>query len=94
MMNYVSRQSNKIGSAWTNDEEHEEIVSQQQAQIKQGWSLLSTHHCLLLPDKIDVLGLCRNVIVEHNFEFDYFRIEQFQKTTSRDDGKEVATSLY
>ncbi|XP_037904047.1 WD repeat-containing protein 7 isoform X3 [Hermetia illucens] len=49
------RQSNKIGSAWTNDEEHEEIVSQQQAQIKQGWSLLSTHHCLLLPDKIDVL---------------------------------------
>lgn len=39
---------------WSN-EEHEEFYTQQQAQIKQGWSLLSTHHCFLLPDKIDAL---------------------------------------
>lgn len=40
---------------WTVDESHEELYTQQQAQIKQGWSLLSTHHCFLLPDKIDAL---------------------------------------
>lgn len=42
-------------ASWTNDEEQEELYTQQQAQIKQGWSLLSTHHCFLLPEKIDAL---------------------------------------
>lgn len=42
-------------ATWSNEEEHEEIYTQHQAQIKQGWSLLSTHHCFLLPDKIDAL---------------------------------------
>ncbi|CAH1988564.1 unnamed protein product [Acanthoscelides obtectus] len=38
---------------WTKtDEEHEEMYTQQQAQIKQGWSLLATLHCVLLPDKV------------------------------------------
>lgn len=31
------------------------MFTQQQAKIKQGWSLLSAHHCLLLPDKVDAL---------------------------------------
>ena len=34
------------------EEENEEIYTAQQAQIKQGWSLLATLHCVLLPDKI------------------------------------------
>ncbi|XP_022909128.1 WD repeat-containing protein 7 isoform X2 [Onthophagus taurus] len=34
------------------DEEHEEMFTQQQAHIKQGWSLLATLHCVLLPDKV------------------------------------------
>lgn len=42
--------------AWAGDDESEEqLVTEQQAQIKQGWSLLSTHHCFLLPDKIDAM---------------------------------------
>nr|XP_029714978.1 WD repeat-containing protein 7-like [Aedes albopictus] len=49
----LHRQSTK--ASWTNDEEQEELYTQQQAQIKQGWSLLSTHHCFLLPEKIDAL---------------------------------------
>lgn len=28
----------------------------QQAQIKQGWSLLATLHCVLLPDKVTAQG--------------------------------------
>lgn len=51
----LQRQSTRVNASWTN-EEHEELYTQQQAQIKQGWSLLSTHHCFLLPDKIDALG--------------------------------------
>lgn len=51
----LQRQSTRVNASWTN-EEHEEMYTQQQAQIKQGWSLLSTHHCFLLPDKIDALG--------------------------------------
>lgn len=51
----LQRQSTRVSASWTN-EEHEEMYTQQQAQIKQGWSLLSTHHCFLLPDKIDALG--------------------------------------
>ncbi|CRK92912.1 CLUMA_CG006337, isoform A [Clunio marinus] len=39
--------------AWASDDEHEEILTEQQGKIKQGWSLLSTHHCFLLPDKVD-----------------------------------------
>lgn len=37
------------------NEDSEEQYTQQQAQIKQGWSLLSTHHCFLLPDKVDAM---------------------------------------
>lgn len=48
--------SSRPGAAAWSNEEHEELFTQQQAQIKQGWSLLSTHHCFLLPDKIDALG--------------------------------------
>lgn len=45
------RQSTRL--KWTkSDEEHEEMFTQQQAQIKQGWSLLATLHCVLLPDKV------------------------------------------
>lgn len=47
----LHRQSTRIN--WTKtDEEHEELYTQQQAQIKQGWSLLATLHCVLLPDKV------------------------------------------
>lgn len=52
----LSRQSTlKATAAWASEEEHNELYSEQQAQIKQGWSLLSTHHCFLLPDKVDAL---------------------------------------
>lgn len=47
----LHRQSTRVN--WSkSDEEHEEIYTQQQAQIKQGWSLLATLHCVLLPDKV------------------------------------------
>lgn len=37
----------------TDAENHEDsVITQTQTQIKQGWSLLSTHHCFLLPEKI------------------------------------------
>lgn len=52
----LHRHSTRPGAAAWSNEEHEEMFTQQQAQIKQGWSLLSTHHCFLLPDKIDQLG--------------------------------------
>lgn len=52
----LHRHSTRAGAAAWSTEEHEELFTQQQAQIKQGWSLLSTHHCFLLPDKIDALG--------------------------------------
>nr|XP_023030250.1 WD repeat-containing protein 7 isoform X6 [Leptinotarsa decemlineata] len=45
------RQSTRVNWSKT-DEEHEEMYTQQQAQIKQGWSLLATLHCVLLPDKV------------------------------------------
>jgi hypothetical protein len=32
------------------------ILFRQQEQIKAAWSLLSTLHCLLLPDKVKELG--------------------------------------
>lgn len=37
---------------WRPDEATEELVTAQQTQIKQGWSLLATLHCVLLPDKV------------------------------------------
>nr|XP_008195733.1 PREDICTED: WD repeat-containing protein 7 isoform X2 [Tribolium castaneum] len=51
----LHRQSTRVN--WSNtDEEHEEMYTQQQAQIKQGWSLLATLHCVLLPDKVVEAG--------------------------------------
>jgi hypothetical protein len=50
----LHRQSTRTNVVWANEEDHEEYT-QQQAQIKQGWSLLSTHHCFLLPDKVDAM---------------------------------------
>lgn len=49
------RQSTRVNWSKT-DEEHEEMFTQQQAQIKQGWSLLATLHCVLLPDKVVATG--------------------------------------
>lgn len=49
------RQSTRVNWSKT-DEEHEEMYTQQQAQIKQGWSLLATLHCILLPDKVVEAG--------------------------------------
>lgn len=67
----MQRQSTRVSASWTN-EEHEEMYTQQQAQIKQGWSLLSTHHCFLLPDKIDALGLCESAQLWGCFLFSTF----------------------
>lgn len=49
------RQSTRVNWSKT-DEEHEEMFTQQQAHIKQGWSLLATLHCVLLPDKVVAAG--------------------------------------
>ncbi|XP_058794176.1 WD repeat-containing protein 7 isoform X4 [Phymastichus coffea] len=55
-----SRKMHRPGSRPVNwnkaEEENEEIYTVQQAQIKQGWSLLATLHCVLLPDKVATLG--------------------------------------
>lgn len=51
----LMRQGTKTNVAWASEDDHEEIFTEQQAQIKQGWSLLSTHHCFLLPDKVDAM---------------------------------------
>lgn len=51
----LQRQAPKTNVAWATEEDKEEIYTEQQAQIKQGWSLLSTHHCFLLPDKVDAM---------------------------------------
>jgi WD repeat-containing protein 7 len=45
-------QKSTTKASWTTEEEKEKHYSQQQVKIKQGWSLLSTHHCFLLPDKL------------------------------------------
>ncbi|KAK5648439.1 hypothetical protein RI129_003331 [Pyrocoelia pectoralis] len=51
----LHRQSTRV--KWSKaDEENEELYTQQQAQIKQGWSLLAALHCVLLPDKVVQLG--------------------------------------
>ncbi|XP_044738320.1 WD repeat-containing protein 7 isoform X3 [Chrysoperla carnea] len=52
----LHRQSTRSSNWSKNDEEQEDIFTQQQAQIKQGWSLLATLHCVLLPDKVVTAG--------------------------------------
>ncbi|KAF9796977.1 hypothetical protein SFRURICE_019331 [Spodoptera frugiperda] len=47
----LHRPSTRNSSSWAADEEREEQLAAQQAHIKQGWSLLATLHCVLLPDK-------------------------------------------
>lgn len=54
-MLYQSTKTNVAWSGGEEDHEDEHMITEQQAQIKQGWSLLSTHHCFLLPDKIDAM---------------------------------------
>ncbi|XP_053401409.1 WD repeat-containing protein 7-like isoform X1 [Mercenaria mercenaria] len=41
------------GSSAGSDEETGDALIQQQAQFKQGWSLLAAHHCVLLPELVD-----------------------------------------
>ncbi|XP_043262584.1 WD repeat-containing protein 7 isoform X9 [Colletes gigas] len=53
----LHRPGNRSAVNWNKaEEENEEIYTVQQAQIKQGWSLLATLHCVLLPDKVAVQG--------------------------------------
>ncbi|XP_075211701.1 WD repeat-containing protein Rbcn-3B isoform X3 [Lycorma delicatula] len=48
----LQRQSTRTTLSWRPDEATEDLITAQQAQIKQGWSLLATLHCVLLPDKV------------------------------------------
>lgn len=41
--------TSSIGS----DDENTDAAVMQQAQFKQGWSLLAAHHCVLLPELVD-----------------------------------------
>ncbi|KAL0267902.1 UNVERIFIED_CONTAM: hypothetical protein PYX00_010042 [Menopon gallinae] len=55
----LHRQNTVTNWNWQNkasQEENEELFTAQQAQIKQGWSLLATLHCVLLPDKVEQRG--------------------------------------
>ncbi|CAH1643008.1 unnamed protein product [Spodoptera littoralis] len=52
----LTRPSTRNSSSWAADEEREEQLAAQQAHIKQGWSLLATLHCVLLPDKVVAAG--------------------------------------
>ncbi|XP_049847123.1 WD repeat-containing protein 7 isoform X2 [Schistocerca gregaria] len=54
----LHRQSTRMSLSWNSkiEEEKEEQFTAQQAQIKQGWSLLATLHCVLLPDKVVANG--------------------------------------
>ncbi|XP_029037876.1 WD repeat-containing protein 7 isoform X10 [Osmia bicornis bicornis] len=53
----MHRPGNRSTVNWNKaEEENEEIYTAQQAQIKQGWSLLATLHCVLLPDKVTSQG--------------------------------------
>lgn len=52
MYDYLFRQSTRTALNWQPDEATEDLITAQQAQIKQGWSLLATLHCVLLPDKV------------------------------------------
>ncbi|GBP85438.1 WD repeat-containing protein 7 [Eumeta japonica] len=52
----MHRPSTRNSTSWAGDEEREEQLAAQQAHIKQGWSLLATLHCVLLPDKVVAAG--------------------------------------
>ncbi|XP_072937489.1 WD repeat-containing protein 7 isoform X3 [Epargyreus clarus] len=52
----LHRPTTRGSSSWAGDEEREEQLAAQQAHIKQGWSLLATLHCVLLPDKVVAAG--------------------------------------
>ncbi|XP_046416205.1 WD repeat-containing protein 7 isoform X10 [Neodiprion pinetum] len=53
----LHRPGNRVAVSWNKaEEENEEMYTVQQAQIKQGWSLLATLHCVLLPDKVAAQG--------------------------------------
>lgn len=52
----MMRPSTRTTTSWVGDEEREEQLAAQQAHIKQGWSLLATLHCVLLPDKVVAAG--------------------------------------
>ncbi|KAJ0170185.1 hypothetical protein K1T71_014113 [Dendrolimus kikuchii] len=52
----LHRPSTRSSSSWAGDDEREEQLAAQQAHIKQGWSLLATLHCVLLPDKVVAAG--------------------------------------
>nr|CAD7568431.1 unnamed protein product [Timema californicum] len=54
----LHRQSTRTALNWASkaEEENEDLFTAQQAQIKQGWSLLATLHCVLLPDKVVQAG--------------------------------------
>ncbi|KAG8226379.1 hypothetical protein J437_LFUL007778 [Ladona fulva] len=56
----LHRQSTKVAIGWAETEaeggETEDAYTARQAQIKQGWSLLATLHCVLLPEKVAATG--------------------------------------
>ncbi|XP_037873541.1 WD repeat-containing protein 7 isoform X1 [Bombyx mori] len=56
MARRLHRPSTRSSSSWAAEEEREEQLAAQQAHIKQGWSLLATLHCVLLPDKVVATG--------------------------------------
>ncbi|XP_052817918.1 WD repeat-containing protein 7-like isoform X2 [Mya arenaria] len=41
------------GTSTGSEDESADMVTIQQAQFKQGWSLLAAHHCVLLPELVD-----------------------------------------
>ncbi|EDW32752.1 GL18216 [Drosophila persimilis] len=51
----LQRLAQRTDSTLSNEEEREEILAHHISQIKHAWSLLATHHCFLLPDKIEAL---------------------------------------
>ncbi|XP_073965073.1 WD repeat-containing protein Rbcn-3B isoform X3 [Choristoneura fumiferana] len=52
----LHRPSTRSTASWAGDEERAEQLAAQQTHIKQGWSLLATLHCALLPDKVVAAG--------------------------------------
>ncbi|KAI8441551.1 hypothetical protein MSG28_015136 [Choristoneura fumiferana] len=52
----LTRPSTRSTASWAGDEERAEQLAAQQTHIKQGWSLLATLHCALLPDKVVAAG--------------------------------------
>ncbi|KAH8244751.1 hypothetical protein KR038_007637 [Drosophila bunnanda] len=51
----LQRLAQRTDSTLSNEEEREELMAHHISQIKHAWSLLATHHCFLLPDKIEAL---------------------------------------